>query len=262
MAANQASKRHDRLRIVTHNKSLKENAMKIKPLFLSVGMIAVAMFLVQTVHADPPGKDRQNGANRAQRGDRANGERNMNRDGQQQGRKRGGRRGMPNPEMLIQRFDQDGDGQLATSELPEKMQGRIGKVDADQDGFITAAELTTAFENRGGQRGGQRGEGEQGRRRMDPARMIEKMDKDGDGKISLTEAPERMQTNFANVDTNGDGFVESSELQVAMENMRQRGGNREGKGKGKTGRKGKRGQGGDGGLNPVEPKRPPADFPL
>lgn len=38
------------------------------------------------------------------------------------------------------------------------------------------------------------------------------LDRDGDGKLSLDEAPERMRENFAEVDTNSDGFIDAEEF--------------------------------------------------
>jgi Ca2+-binding EF-hand superfamily protein len=54
--------------------------------------------------------------------------------------------------------------------------------------------------------------------------MIARMDTNGDGKIALAEAPERMQQRFDMFDTNGDGFIAEDE----MEQLRQRMGQRRG----------------------------------
>ena len=40
---------------------------------------------------------------------------------------------------------------------------------------------------------------------------IQRFDKDGDGKISMEEAPPPMQRNFSKHDTNGDGFIDAEE---------------------------------------------------
>jgi hypothetical protein len=54
------------------------------------------------------------------------------------------------------------------------------------------------------------------------------LDKDGDKKISLDEAPDRMKERFGDMDTSGDGFIdaaENAEIRRKMQDMmRQRGG--------------------------------------
>jgi hypothetical protein len=45
-----------------------------------------------------------------------------------------------------------------------------------------------------------------------PGGMLQSLDKDGDGKISQAEAPERMQARFSGFDKNGDGFLDAAEL--------------------------------------------------
>ena len=60
-----------------------------------------------------------------------------------------------------------------------------------------------------GGRGGTRGEG--GARRMP---NIDSFDADGDGRISLAEAPPQMQGRFDLWDANGDGFISAREFRV------------------------------------------------
>jgi HlyD family secretion protein len=53
------------------------------------------------------------------------------------------------------------------------------------------------------------------------------LDKDGDKKISPEEAPERMKENFANLDTNKDGFLDAAEIAAVnrmIQEMQKRGG--------------------------------------
>jgi Ca2+-binding EF-hand superfamily protein len=61
-------------------------------------------------------------------------------------------------------------------------------------------------------------------RSLTPERMLQALDKDNDGKISKTEAPERMQERFAQMDENGDGFVQANELKKVFEMRSRRGG--------------------------------------
>lgn len=64
---------------------------------------------------------------------------------------------------MIERFDENGDGKLAVSELPEFMAERLKDADTDGDGFISVAELDAMPQPvRGGRgdgagRGGERG---------------------------------------------------------------------------------------------------------
>jgi hypothetical protein len=55
------------------------------------------------------------------------------------------------------------------------------------------------------------------------ASMLQFMDKDGDGKISQSEASERMQPRFATYDKNADGFLDAAELAAMPRPTRPRG---------------------------------------
>lgn len=60
----------------------------------------------------------------------------------------------------------------------------------------------------GGPRGGQGGD------RPNPQEMFKRLDKNGDGKISKEEAPERLAANFDKIDANKDGFITPDELKA------------------------------------------------
>ena len=49
-----------------------------------------------------------------------------------------------------------------------------------------------------------------------------KMDRDGDGRLSAEEVPERMKRRFRFIDANGDGFLEEEELRRMSERIRRR----------------------------------------
>ncbi len=54
-------------------------------------------------------------------------------------------------------------------------------------------------------------------------------DADGDGRITREEAPDFMKDRFERMDTDGDGFVDSDEVEAMAERMgRGRGGRRPG----------------------------------
>ena len=69
--------------------------------------------------------------------------------------------------------------------------------------------------------GGRPGSGSRSRR-PDPAQMIERMDRDDDGKLSRAEARGPMQQRFDSLDKDEDGFVTEAELKKGFETMRRR----------------------------------------
>lgn len=71
-----------------------------------------------------------------------------------------------------------------------------------------------------GHRGdGHRGDGRRGPGARDPRKMLEMFDKDKNGKIELTELPERMRSRLADADTNKDGAITAEELQAHTDKM-------------------------------------------
>ncbi|WP_197443665.1 HlyD family efflux transporter periplasmic adaptor subunit [Maioricimonas rarisocia] len=58
--------------------------------------------------------------------------------------------------------------------------------------------------------------GPDAQRRFDPMQF----DADGDGKLSLDEAPERMKARFADMDADGDGFATRAEVNAFSQKMR------------------------------------------
>ncbi len=48
------------------------------------------------------------------------------------------------------------------------------------------------------------------------------LDKDGDGKISKEEAPDRMKERFDQMDKNGDGFFDKAEQDAFIKMIRER----------------------------------------
>jgi len=66
---------------------------------------------------------------------------------------------------------------------------------------------------------GARGKGKQGGGR--PTLDMKTLDKDGDGKLSKEEMPERMREFFDGIDSNHDGFVSATELAEVRKKMQQ-----------------------------------------
>lgn len=124
---------------------------------------------------------------------------------------------------LMRTLDTNGDGKLSKEEIAAAP-SVLKKVDANEDGEVTADELLKAaprpeMRRPGGPDAGRFVEAVLGR--------IMQSDKDGDGKISRDEAPERLARGFDRIDGNGDGFVDKAELKTALEKIAQRRGPRE-----------------------------------
>lgn len=52
----------------------------------------------------------------------------------------------------------------------------------------------------------------EGGERPDPTQLLERMDRNGDGKLALQEVQGRLAENFDTRDTDGDGFITIEEL--------------------------------------------------
>ncbi|HEX3596874.1 MAG TPA: hypothetical protein VHU80_17315 [Polyangiaceae bacterium] len=120
--------------------------------------------------------------------------------------------GHRDPAKMIQHFDKNGDGKLEVSELPEKMQGFLGKADTDEDGTLSVAELNAAHDAFKAKFAGMG-------KNMDPAAFLKRLDKNGDGKLETAELPPRMQKFMSKADTDGDGALTVAEMTAARDNF-------------------------------------------
>lgn len=159
---------------------------------------------------------------------------------------------------LFKALDSDEDGQLSASEI-ENASKSILKLDKNGDGIVSAEEMRPdpaqmpmfagpGRPNGPGQPGGPGAPGPGPEMMM---RMFENRDKDKDGKLSGDEIPPQMKERLSNIDTNGDGAIDKTEIEQAMRRLEgMRPGNRrpEGRPEGRT-------EGGEG----VRPRRPSSD---
>jgi HlyD family secretion protein len=68
------------------------------------------------------------------------------------------------------------------------------------------------------------GQGGPGGARPDPAQFFKSSDTNGDGKLEKSEMPSFLQSRFADLDKNSDGFVDKSEFNAVVAAMRAAGG--------------------------------------
>jgi hypothetical protein len=106
-------------------------------------------------------------------------------------------RGRHDPAEFVKRFDTNGDGKLELSELPLRMQAWLGKADADHDGTLSAAELSAQRDGFLKQR-------------------FARMDKSGDGVLTLDEVGERRWEHLRVADADGNGQVTEAEMSQAI----------------------------------------------
>jgi hypothetical protein len=115
----------------------------------------------------------------------------------------------------FERVDTNGDGSISFEEFAAVMDHGISNADANADGTLTVEEIAKAIEKRRSERAA--------------ARIIERFDNDGDGKLTLAEIESRQKKMFALADRNDDGKVEMSEMPRRMMKG-ERGGRRGGDG--------------------------------
>lgn len=148
---------------------------------------------------------------------------------------------------FIRMLDANGDGRISKEELA-KAASLFDELDKNHDGQLDTQELIGTPPDRrpdapdGTRREGQREEGArpeagrretrgdappaEGRTRDVPANRrdgdgdrasFERIDRDGDGKISRDEAPDPLKERFAMLDTNGDGVVTQDEFRAGTQ---------------------------------------------
>lgn len=115
-------------------------------------------------------------------------------------------------------LDTDGNGALTLEELQAAGAARFAVADADGDGALSADELTAQMSERA-----ERG----------VARMIDRLDENGDGLLQQAELEarrggERADRMFARADANDDGSISAEEFEAAKERGDRRGGGKRG----------------------------------
>jgi len=108
------------------------------------------------------------------------------------------------PLMLV--LDTDRDGELSEEEIKNATEA-LKKLDRDKDGRVSREEMRPGARGAGPVRGAGAG-GDQF------VRGLMSQDKNGDGKVTKDELPERMQRMLLRVDANGDGGIDRAEAEA------------------------------------------------
>lgn len=107
------------------------------------------------------------------------------------------------PRVTFEQLDTDADGKITAAELQARAAARFAEADTNGDGMLSAEELQASADERRAERRAERTE-----------RMIERLDENDDGQLSLEELPERRGQDrmFERLDTDGDGAVSEEEF--------------------------------------------------
>lgn len=225
------------------------------------GLTIAALVLLFCFFNNPVFANNQRGGNNQDgRAERQQNQRQMGRN--RQGPGEPGRRDRQGPpphqassdaSELFNQFDRNSDGRLTRNEVPRERRQQLAAMDVNGDGACDLAEFESALDRQMGQHQNQRGQ--QGT----SAAAFSQFDQNGDGLISPNEVPQNARQQFANIDANGDGACDKSEMDAAMENPAggqrgsgQRGtGQRQGHGGNQTGRGGRNGEQSQRGSNQI-----------
>lgn len=111
------------------------------------------------------------------------------------------------PRHAFEDLDANGDGQLTKNEMQAHMKARFDAADSDGNGVLSRAEMEARGHEKAAKRAG---------------KMIERLDKDGDGGVSFEEAQARRGGKmFDRADADGDGAISQAEFDTAREKMRE-----------------------------------------
>ncbi len=116
----------------------------------------------------------------------------------------------PPPNPLFVAIDTDGDGELSSKEIARAPES-IARLDRNKDGIISE------FEVRPPPPPGRPPGPPRGNNRQDAKALVDsamRFDKDGDGKLTARELPERMARMLEQGDTNKDGALDRSEIEA------------------------------------------------
>jgi Ca2+-binding EF-hand superfamily protein len=121
---------------------------------------------------------------------------------------------------VLRALDADGDGVISASEI-EGAPKALAKLDLNGDGKLTRGEIGP---NIGPSTGRRPDEAARPDDRLNLASQLmarlKEADKNGDGKISKDEAPDRIKENFDRADRNSDGQLDETELKAMAERLR------------------------------------------
>lgn len=119
-------------------------------------------------------------------------------------------------EQLMAFMDANGDGKITMDEAPEQVKTGFAFIDQNGDGGIDLkeAQVMADYANSGQPQSPEIATGG-----VTAEQVMAMMDANGDGKITMDEAPEELQTWFTQVDQNADDGIDLTEAQFIADGM-------------------------------------------
>lgn len=115
--------------------------------------------------------------------------------------------GFDRDRMSFEQMDSNGDGRVTREELRAAREQMFAKRDRNRDGYLDKADLPKRAARRMGDRG---------------AELRERIDSNGDGRISKEEFVNGDTLLFDMADKNSDGELDAEEIEAAKTAMRER----------------------------------------
>ena len=100
-------------------------------------------------------------------------------------------------DMLFERFDTNQDGKITKPEIDAHRKQTIGKHDADKSGDLSLGEFQGVFNEI---------------MRQHMVRMFQRLDRDGDAKVTESEIARRLDRMMGWLDRDADGVIEKDEM--------------------------------------------------
>jgi len=111
----------------------------------------------------------------------------------------------------IKMMDTDGNGSISSAEHAAGVTKMFTEMDADKDGFVTAAEMDARHAAMGDK---------DMKMKMSSADKIKSMDTDGDGKLSAAEHDAGAAKMFTDMDKDKDGSISKAEMDMGHDKMK------------------------------------------
>ena len=118
----------------------------------------------------------------------------------------------PSFEKLLEMMDRNEDGKLAKDEVEGPLTRDFSRIDTNEDGFITEAELQEAAPHHNGRRRGRKNT-------ATLTSVFKEMDTNKDKKIAKDEAKNQIAERFEEFDLDNDGFISKIEMGKALKQL-------------------------------------------